>query len=115
LLRFGIEGGAHGGDEPIPSSLFFAEAFAAGGGKFVVFGSTVVIGSAPAGFQEALANKTEEGGVEGALFDEEGAAGDLLDAEENAVAVKGAEGDGFENEQVQSAGEKVGLRRHRAS
>jgi hypothetical protein len=115
LLRFGIKSGAHGGDKTVPAGLFFAEAFAAGGGEFVVFGATVVVGGAPTGFQKALTDEAKERGVEGSLFDKKRAARDLLDAEENAVAVEGAEGDGFKNEQVESTGEKVGLRGHGAS
>jgi hypothetical protein len=115
LLRFGIEGGAHGSDEAIPASLFFAKAFAAGGSELVILCAAIVIGRAPAGFEKALADKAEKRGVEGALFDEKRAARDLFDAEENAVAVEGAERDGFENQQVESAGEKIGLRGHGAS
>jgi hypothetical protein len=110
LLRFGIEGDAHGGDEAVPAGLFFAEAFPARGGEFVILRAAVVVGSAPACFEKALANEAEEGGVEGALFDEESATGNLLDAEEDAVAVERAEGDGFENEQIEGAGKEIGLR-----
>jgi hypothetical protein len=95
--------------------LFLAEAFAACGGEFVVFGAAVVVGGAPACFQKTLAEEAEEGRVEGALFDEERASGDLFDAEEDAVTVEGAEGDGFEDEEIESAGEEIGLRGHGAS
>jgi hypothetical protein len=115
LLRFGIEGGAHGGDKAIPAGLFFAEALSAGGCEFVILCAAVVIGGAPAGFEQALADEAEEGGIKGALFNEERAARDLLDAKENAVAVEGAERDGLEDQQVESAGKEIGLRRHRAS
>jgi hypothetical protein len=115
LLRFGIEGGAHGGDEAIPAVLFFAKAFSAGGGEFVILGAAVVIGGAPTGFQETLADEAEERGVEGALLDEQRAAGDLLDAEENAVPVEGTERDSLENQKIESAGKEIGLRGHRDS
>ena len=110
MLRFGIEGGAHGGDEAVPAGLFFAEAFPSRGGELVIFGAAVVVGGAPACFEKVLANEAEEGGVEGALFDQESAARDLFDAEEDAVAMEGAERNGFENEQIEGAGKEIGLR-----
>jgi hypothetical protein len=109
FLRFRAEDGAHGGDEPIPAILSFAEAFAAGGGQFVILGATVVVGSAPTCFEKSLADEAEQGGIEGALFDEEGPVGNLFNAEKDAVAMEGAERDGFEDEEIEGAGEKVGL------
>jgi hypothetical protein len=115
LLRFGIQCGTHGGDKAVPAVLFFAETLATGGGEFIVLGTAVVFGSAPGCFEKALADEAEESGVESALFDEKSAARNLLDAEEDAIAVEGAEGNGLENEEIESAGEKVSLRGHRAS
>ena len=50
-----------------------------------------------------------EGRVEGALLDGEGAARELLDAQQDPVAVDVAQGDGLEDEEVEGAGEDVGL------
>jgi hypothetical protein len=92
--------------------LFVPELLAAAGSEGVVFGFAVVFGDAPFGGEEILALEAVEGGVEGALFDGEGSAGDLFDAQEDAVAVKAAEGDGFEDEEVEGALEEFGFPMH---
>jgi hypothetical protein len=48
-----------------------------------------------------------ERGVEGALLDFETILGDLLDAQQNSIAVEGAQGDGFEDEHVEGALQQV--------
>jgi hypothetical protein len=98
FLGFRVESSAHGRDQAVPAVLFFAQSFAAGGGEFVIFGAAVVVGGAPACLEQALPDQAKKGRVEGALFDEERAAGDLFDAKKDAVAMEGAEGDGFQNQ-----------------
>ncbi len=114
FLGFRVESSAHGRDQAVPAVLFFAESFAAGGGEIVIFGAAVVVGGAPACLEQALADQAKKSGVEGALFDEERAAGDLFDAEKDAVAMEGAEGDSFQNQQIKSAGKEIGLAGHAA-
>ena len=53
-----------------------------------------------------------ERGVEGALLHDELVGAHLLDAEEDAVAVELAEGDGFEDEQVEGSLHEVDLFGH---
>jgi hypothetical protein len=47
--------------------------------------------------------------IKGALLDLQRAPGELLDAEENAVAVERAEGDSFKDEEIETAGKKFSL------
>jgi hypothetical protein len=56
-----------------------------------------------------------ERGVERALLDQQRAARDLLDAQQHAVAVQGAERDGLEDEHVERAGQQVSAGGHRLS
>jgi len=90
--------------------LFGLERRAAAGREAVELGFAVVGGCAPAGGKQALTFEAVESWIECALFDREGAAGDLLDAEEDAVAVHFTEGDGFEDEEVEGALEEFGGR-----
>jgi hypothetical protein len=56
--------------------------------------------------------EAEERRVKRSLLDGELAAGDLLDAEENAVAVKGTERDRLQDEHVEGTLHEVELRGH---
>lgn len=58
--------------------------------------------------------EARQGGIEGALLREQSAAGDLLDARKNTVAMQRAEGDRFQNEKLESPGRKLWLLWHRA-
>jgi hypothetical protein len=49
------------------------------------------------------------------LFDEQGVAGDLSDAQKDAVAVQWAEGDGAQDQKIESARENLSLIGHAAS
>ena len=61
---------------------------------------------------EALVLEAEERGIERTLLDGELVAGDLLDAEENAVAVERAEGDRLQDEHVEGTLHEVELAGH---
>jgi len=50
-------------------------------------------------------------GIERALFDEQGAAGNALDAQQDAVSVLFAERQRFEDEEIEGAGQELGLGR----
>lgn len=95
--------------------LLFAEAFAASGGELVILSAAVAVRCAPACFEQALADKAEQGGIERALFDQQRTAGNLLDAEENAITMEGAERHGLEDQEIESSGEQFGLRGQGAS
>jgi len=101
LLR---ERGGDGACEAVPAQGFFAQALAAGGGERVELGAAIVLGGAPVCFQQPLADEAKESGVERALFDEQCVAGDLADAQEDAVSVKRTERDGAQDEQVEVPG-----------
>ena len=49
-----------------------------------------------------------ERGIEGALLNLQSVAGDLLDAEEHAIAVERAERDGFQDQEVECALQQFG-------
>jgi hypothetical protein len=54
-----------------------------------------------------------QGGVERALVDLQPVSGDLLDAQQNAVAVKRAQRDGFEDEEIERPLQQFRRARHR--
>jgi hypothetical protein len=56
--------------------------------------------------------ETIQRGVQRPLLNLEGSTGDLLDAQQDAVAVQLAEGNGFENEDVERPREQVGGMSH---
>lgn len=106
-LRSGFEDAVDGGGLAAPLLAFFAKSFAAGGGELVVAGAAVVFSGAPLGGDAASALHAAEGGKEGAGIDAEGAVADLLDAQGDAVAMHGLEGEGFEDEHFEGALDEV--------
>src|SRR5215471_14146658 len=108
LLGGGREGSGHGVDQLAPGLGLLAQALAAGGSEAVKLGAAVVFRGSPFGREQPLEFEAVESGIECALLDLERAAGDLADAQEDAVAVESAEGDGFEDQDVESAGEEGG-------
>jgi hypothetical protein len=101
------------GGHAVPLVGFSAELAATGGGELVELCLAVVVGFAPLAGDEALVFKAVQGRIEGALLDGELVAGDLLDAEENTVAMKRTERDGLKDEHVECALHEVKLIRHR--
>ena len=96
------ERGADRSGEAIPVVCFYAQALAAGGGEFVKLGAAIVLRRAPVGLEQALTHEAKESGIEGALFDQQRITGDLSDAQEDAVAMQGAERDGSEDEEIET-------------
>ena len=84
----------------------------AGSGKGVELGDAAGFGGLGFRLDPTLLFETVEGGIEGALLDEEDIAGDLLDAFGDGPAVDGRYGDGFEDEQVESALDEIGWSAH---
>jgi hypothetical protein len=103
------EGGANGGHQPIPVIGFFAQALATGSSEFVKLGAAIVLRGTPTGFEQTLPNQAKQAGIERALFDQQRVAGDLSDAQEDAVAVQRAERDGAQDKKIESAGKELGL------
>src|SRR5262249_24911034 len=90
FLRLAREGGGHRGGEPPPVAGLLAQPFPAGGGQLVELRAAVVVGSAPVRVEQPLLHEAEEGRIERALFDQQPAAGNLLDPQQHAVAVQRA-------------------------
>src|SRR5258708_5601406 len=103
------------GGHAVPVVRFGAEPGPAGGCEAIELGLAFVVGLTPLGGDETLVLETEERGIERSLLDGELVAGDLLDAEENAVAVEWAEGDGLQDEHVEGALHEVELAGHGSS
>lgn len=103
----GAEHLADGGRVGFPGFGFGAKVLTAGGGELVVLGLAVVVGEAPLGFDEAFAFQAPEGGVERAFFHEEGLVGLAADEAGDGVAVEGAPGEGFEDDDVERAAQEV--------
>jgi hypothetical protein len=115
FLRLGAESGGDCGDEAIPAVGFLAQTLAARSSEIIELGPAVVVGCAPTCFEESLAYQAIQGGIERALFDKQSAARNLLDAQKNTIAMERAEGDSFQNEEIESAGKKLSLASHVSS
>ncbi len=84
-------------------------------GEPVIFGFAVVFRLAPFTGDPALMFQTIERGVQRALLDFQAIFGNLLDAQQNAVAVQGPKGNGLQDQHVQRALQNVQLLVHRSN
>jgi hypothetical protein len=109
LFRCGVENARHERGHAIPVVGFGAELTAARGGEAVELGLAFVVGLSPLGGDKALMLQAEERGIERALLNGELIAGDLLDAQEDTVAVERAEGDRLQDEHVEGPLHEVEL------
>jgi hypothetical protein len=91
------------GRQAIPIGGFLFELSAAGGSKRVEASAAAGFGLARFGFDPAVKLKAMQCGIEGALLDLQDLAGDLLDALGDGPAVLRLQGEGFEDEEVESA------------
>jgi hypothetical protein len=57
-------------------------------------------------------HQPEQGGIERSLLDEQRLLGDLADAQENPIAMKGTERDCLQNKKIESSWKKLGLTGH---
>ena len=105
-LRF-LHDEIDGGGEAIPVGEFLFELGATGSGEGIELGDAAGFGFGALALDPAFLLEAMEGGVEGALLDLEDFAGDLLDALGDSPTVLGLEGDGFEDEEVESALDEV--------
>jgi hypothetical protein len=74
-----------------------------GSGERVKARTAIVLRLTPLAFDPALALKTIDGGVEGTLQDFEALTGDLLDAQQDSVAMQRAKRDRLEDEHLECA------------
>src|SRR5262245_33773946 len=102
----------HGERGEIPAFGVGLEALSTGGGERIELGLAVVVRRAPLAVDEALMLEPIEGGIERTLLDGERASGDLLDAQQHAVAMLRAERDGLEDQQIERAGQELRLCGH---
>jgi hypothetical protein len=79
----------------------------AGDGEAIILGLALVVRFAPFAGDQALMLQAVERGIERALLDLEAVAGDLLDAQEDAVPVKLRERQSFEDEEIEGALQEV--------
>src|SRR5215469_9286793 len=107
--------GGHGTNQAGPTIGFFAQSLAAGGGELVELGPAVVFRGAPTGFEQPLTHQAEQRRIKCALFDEQRATGNLLDAQQNPVTVKRSERNSLENKEIESAGQNLRLVGHVSS
>src|ERR1700686_1163113 len=83
-----------------------------GGGQTIVSSFAVVLRRAPFACDPTLMLQTIERRVERALLNLEALLGHLLDAQQDAIAMQRAEGNGFEDQHIESALQKVELFLH---
>src|SRR6266567_333113 len=115
FLRLLRERGSDGSHQPIPAIGLFTQTPAARGSEFVELGAAIVLRGAPTRLEQSLADETKQAGIERALFDQQGIAGDLPDAEKDAVAVQGPERDRPQDEEIESARKQLSLVGHQPS
>src|ERR1700678_88337 len=84
--------------------------FAACASDCVVLRLAIVFGGAPFGRDPSALLETDEGGVDGALAEEDFVAADLFDTASDAVAVKGPDGGkGLQDHEVGGALQEIEL------
>src|SRR4029077_3573976 len=115
FLRLRAEGRTNRGHQAVPVVGLFAETLAARYGEFVKLGAAIVFRSAPVSLEQSLTHQPKQTGIERALFDEQCIAGDLPDAQQDAVAMQWAERDGPQDEQIESARKQLSLVGHQPS
>lgn len=99
-----VEDAVHEGGEAAPVGDVAVELGASGDGDGVELGLALVVGDAPLGGDPTALLEADEGGVDGALVEEDFVAGNLLDAACDAVAMEGSKGgEGLEDHEVQGA------------
>src|SRR4029077_17578397 len=91
LLRPRTERRGHGVDQPLPAFGLRFQLAAARRGELVELRTPVVVRDAPLARQPPLVLQAKERRVERALLDQQRAVGDLLDPQQHAVSVQGAE------------------------
>lgn len=94
----------------LPGPLLDLELAPAERGQFVETRASVVRRGAPAAGDQPALFEAIEGRVQGTLLHEDRPAGDLLDAEQHAVAVHIPQRDGLENDEVEVPREQFSRR-----
>jgi len=107
--------GSDGCHKPVPVVGLFTQALAAGGGEFVELGAAIVLRCAPTRLEHPLTDQAEHAGIERALFDQQGIAGDLSNTQKDAVPMQRAERDRLEDAEIESAGKKLSMVGHMPS
>jgi hypothetical protein len=88
----------HGSRQSIPAIDLIAKAPASGCCQTVIFGSAVVIRSSPLRAQQSATFEAIKRRIKRTLLNKQRSPGDLLDPEQNSIAVLGSERDGFEDQ-----------------
>jgi len=91
-----------GGREQLPTFLLVGELLAAEGSETVELGAAPFLGGSPLAGDVAAILQAVEGRIQGALIDFENLTGDLPDALRNAPAMKRAECERFQYEEIET-------------
>src|SRR4030095_8012308 len=113
FLRRGGQNAADDVRHAVPVARFFLQLFAPGGREPVKARPALVLGLAPLARDEALVLEAIQRRIERALLDAEALLRDLLDAEQDAVAVERAERNGLEDQHVERPLQQFGWLAHR--
>src|ERR1035438_1919151 len=100
LLARSIQYGSHRRREPVPALGFHAQPFTPSRRELVELGAPVVVRRPPLALEQTLVLQTEQSGIQRALLDVERASGDLLDAQQHAIAMTRPERNGLQDQQV---------------
>ena len=95
---------ADGRRQPVPAVGFFPQTLAARGGELIELGPAIVLRCAPARLQQPLPHQAKQAGIQRALLNQQRIAGDLPDAQKNAVAMQRPQRNRPQNQQIERAG-----------
>ena len=112
LIEFSFGGHGEDADHHVRQSLpvggVFLKLLAAAAGDGVELGLAIVVGGAPFGVDPSALLEADEGGVDGALVEQDLVSAGLLNAAGNAVAVLSAHGgEGLQDHQVQGTLQEI--------
>src|SRR5258708_28150366 len=108
----GPKGRTHGCGKAVPTLGLFTQTLPARRSEFVKLGPAIVFRRAPARLEHSLTLQAVQTGIERALFDQQGFAGDLSDTQKNAVSMQWAKCNRPQDEKIECAGQKLGLVSH---
>lgn len=96
-------------DHAVPLGGFAVKPAFSGGGEPVEFRSAIIFRFAPLARNPALMFEPVKRRIERTLLNFQKISGDLLDAQQNAIAVQRAQRNGFEDQHFQRAAQQVNL------
>src|SRR6185437_14921478 len=93
--------------QAVPARCFLTQPATASGGERVVLCPAIILALAPFSGDQILVFQPVQRGIQGPLRDIERLSRNLLNAKQHAISVQRLQGDGFEDQHVERAGQQV--------